>query len=56
MAPPHLYRLDIDLFIWGVNTSQGRSEGNHIHIRVFLQEQTALQSGMDRPHDRLFTE
>ena len=56
MAPPHLYRLDIDLFIRGVNASQCRSERNHVHVRVFLQEQATLQSGMDRPYDRFFTE
>ena len=36
--------------------AQRRTERNHLQMRIFLEEQAALQTGMDRTHLGLHTE
>ena len=39
-----------------MDAAQRRTERNHLQMRIFLEEQAALQSGMDRTHLGLHTE
>lgn len=39
-----------------MDAAQRRTERNHLQMRIFLEEQAALQTGMDRTHLGLHTE
>ena len=49
-------RGDFEPLVGRMHAAQRRAEGNHLQFGVFLEEQAALQSGMDRTHLGLRTE
>ena len=50
MLPEQLDRWNEHTLIRRVHTSQGRTKRNHVQVRIFLQEQAALQTCMDGLH------
>ena len=50
------HRGDFEPLVGRMHAAQRRAEGNHLQFGVFLEEQAALQSGMDRTHLGLRTE
>lgn len=49
-------RGDFEPLVGRMHAAQRRAEGNHLQFGVFLEEQAAFQSGMDRTHLGLRTE
>lgn len=41
---------------WCMYSTEGWAERNHVQIRIFVQEQSAFQTGMYCTHYGLFTE
>ena len=44
------------LFSRGVNAAEGGAEGDHVQVRELLQEEAALQTGVDGLNLRLVAE
>ena len=53
MAEPTVATLgggDGETLLGRVHTDHLRADGDHVEVRVFLEEESALQAGMDSQH------
>ena len=47
---------ELELLSGGMDSAEGRPERDHIEVRELLEEQTALEAGVDGKNERLSPE
>ena len=51
VAPDHVHCRYVQTLVRAMHTAQSGTERHHVEARIFLAEQTALQTSMDATHD-----